>query len=64
MRCPVCGSLSVNLVTGRHVDVPFWNDPRIGVVEHVFAEDAPRTLEEFRAELDSSRFDERRLDLA
>ena len=64
VRCPVCGSLSVNLVTGRHVDVPFWNDTRVGVVEHVFANDAARTVEEFRAELHSARFDERRLDLA
>ncbi len=64
VRCPVCSSLSVNLVSNAHVDVPFWNDPRIGVVDHVFAEDALRTLEEFRLELDSSRFDERRLDLA
>jgi hypothetical protein len=44
--------------------VPFWNDPNIGVVDHVFADDALRTVEEFRLELDSSRFAERRLDLA
>jgi hypothetical protein len=29
----------------------------------VFGEDVLRTIEKFRAELDSSRFDERRLDL-
>jgi hypothetical protein len=63
VRCPVCGSLSVNLVSDAHVDIPFWNDARVGVVEHVFAEDAARTLEEFRLELHSAVFDERRLDL-
>ncbi len=63
VRCPACGSLSVNLVSQAHVDLPFANDARIGVVDHVFADDALRTLEEFRAELDSSRFDERRLHL-
>ena len=36
---------------------------RIGVVDHVFPDDALRTVEAFRAELDSSRFDERRLHL-
>lgn len=63
VRCPGCGAVSVNLVTPAHVDVPFWNDARVGVVSHVFGADVLRTLEEFRDELYSSRFDERRLDL-
>jgi hypothetical protein len=63
VRCPACSSLSVNLVSDAHVDVPFWNDARVGVVQHVFAEDALCTLEAFRAELYSSSFDERRLHL-
>ena len=56
-------ALSVNLVSHAHVDVPFHNDGRIGVVEHVFAEDALRSVQEFRAELYSARFDEQRLHL-
>jgi hypothetical protein len=64
VRCPACGALSVNLVSQPHVDLPFANDHRIGVVDHVFAEDALRTVAEFRAELHSSRFDERRLHLS
>ncbi len=63
VRCPASGSLSVNLVSQAHVDLPFANDARIGVVDHVFADDALRTVAEFRAELHSARFDERRLDL-
>ena len=63
VQCPVCAAVSVNLVSREHVDLPFWNDRRIGVVEHVFQRDALRALEEFRAELHSIRFDERRLDL-
>lgn len=63
VRCPVCAAVSVNLVSHRHVDLPFWNDPRVGVVEHVFGEDVLRSVDEFRSELYSSRFDERRLHL-
>ena len=61
--CPACQRTSVNLVSREHVDLPWHNDHEIGVVEHVFAEDAGRTLAEFREELDSARFDARRLDL-
>ena len=61
VRCPVCGSVSVNLVSAEHVDLPFHNDTEIGVVEHVFQLDADRAIEEFAAELYSARFDARRL---
>jgi len=63
VRCPACHALSVNLVSHEHVDLPFYNDAEVGVVGHVFAGDAPRTLEKFREELYSSRFDARRLGL-
>ncbi|HET9116242.1 MAG TPA: hypothetical protein VFN33_09135 [Gaiellaceae bacterium] len=63
VRCPSCRRLSLNLVSQPHVDVPFHNDREVGVVEHVFAEDALSTLEEFRAELWSTSFDARRLAL-
>jgi hypothetical protein len=61
VRCPACAAVSVNLVSHEHVDLPFHNDGEIGVVGHVFAEDALRTVEEFRAELYSASFDARRL---
>jgi hypothetical protein len=63
VRCPSCRRLSVNLVSRAHVDVPFHNDPEIGVVEHMFHADALATIDEFRAELWSASFDARRLAL-
>ena len=63
VRCPVCGSVSVNVVSQEHVDIPFRNDARVHVVPHVFDVDAERTVAGFRAELFSARFDERRLQL-
>jgi len=63
VRCPVCASVSVNLVSHQHLDLPFHNDPVIGIVDHVFGDDAERTVDEFRAELHSASFDARRLSL-
>jgi hypothetical protein len=63
VRCPACERVSLNLVSHEHVDLPFHNDEAIGVVEHVFADDVRRTVEEFSAELYSASFDARRLQL-
>jgi hypothetical protein len=63
VRCPVCGKVSINLVSRAHVDVPFVNDREVGVVEHVFSRDIAASVEEFRAELGSESFDARRLGL-
>jgi hypothetical protein len=63
VRCPSCRRLSLNLVSRPHVDLPFHNDREIGVVEHLFPEDALATIEEFQAELWSASFDARRLAL-
>ena len=63
VRCPACLRISINLVSHEHVNLPFHNDAEIGVVEHLFAEDRARTLEEFRAQLYSADFDARRLSL-
>jgi hypothetical protein len=62
--CPACERTSVNVVSRQHVDVPFYNDRLIGVVEHIFAADREATIEAFRAELDSAAFDARRRNLA
>ena len=63
VRCPDCGGTSVNVVTHRHVDEPFFNDADVGVVEHLFRADADALVDAFRAELDSGSFDARRLSL-
>jgi len=63
VRCPACEHVSVNLVTPEHVDLPFHNDREIGVVGHVFPDDATATIEAFSAELYSASFDARRLAL-
>ena len=63
VRCPACGCVSVNLVTREHVDLPFHNDREIGVVAHVFADDAAATIEAFNGELYAETFDARRLTL-
>jgi hypothetical protein len=63
VRCPTCSSVSINLVSTEHVDLPFHNDAEIGVVEHIFSTDATRAVAEFAAELYSARFDARRLAL-
>jgi hypothetical protein len=63
VRCPACRRTSVNVVSHEHVDVPFWNDREVGVVEQLFPDDLHTTVEEFRAELWSASFDARRLAL-
>jgi hypothetical protein len=64
VECPACAQTSVNVVSREHVDVPFYNDRRVAVVEHVFALDRERAVERFRSELVSAEFDARRRDLA
>jgi hypothetical protein len=63
VRCPACQRMSINLVSREHVDIPWHNDAEIGVVERVLAEDIATMVTEFREELDSTRFDSRRIDL-
>src|SRR5579872_228677 len=63
VRCPACQRVSINIVSAAHVDVPFHNDRAVGVVEHVFPADVESAIAEFEAELYSSSFDSRRLDL-
>ena len=61
VRCPTCDTTSINLVTPLHVDVPFHSDACVGVIAHVFDDDAIRSIDAFRVELNSATFDEKRL---
>ncbi len=62
VRCPVCGAVSLNLVSRAHIDVPFHNDREIGVLA-LARRGLTATIEAFEAELYSASFDARRLDL-
>jgi hypothetical protein len=64
VECPACAKTTVNLVSRDHVDVPFYNDRRVGVVEHVFVHDREQALASFRDVLFSAAFDSSRRDLA
>jgi hypothetical protein len=64
VECPTCAHTSVNVVSREHVDVPFYNDRRVGVVEHIFARDRDAAVAAFRDELFSSAFEASRRDLA
>jgi len=64
VECPSCIRTSLNLVSRQHIDVPFYNDARVDVVEHIFPADRETTVEAFREALDSGAFDARRRDLA
>jgi hypothetical protein len=64
VQCPSCSRTTVNLVTRPHVDVPFYHDRRVAVVEHVFAAELAEKPEALRAELLSAGLEARRRDLA
>ena len=63
VRCPACQRMSINLVSREHVDIPWHNDAEVGVVGRLLPGDIETIVTEFREELDSSRFDSRRIDL-
>jgi hypothetical protein len=61
VRCPSCSTISVNLVSREHVDIPFWNDAQVTVVDQVFAEPGLHEVDAFWDELGSVRSAERRM---
>lgn len=61
VRCPACARVSVNVVSTHHLDVPFYNDREVAVVEQVFPGEGPRTLEELEDELRGAPLERRHL---
>jgi hypothetical protein len=43
-RCPACDRTSVNTVSCEHLDVPFYSDREVDVVEQIFPADVERNL--------------------
>lgn len=63
VRCPACSRISVNLVSREHVDIPFWNDSHVAVLDQVFDDTSLQTVDALHAELASCRVDDRTMHL-
>ena len=63
MHCPSCGEISLNVVTQRHLDVPFYHDRVVRYIERPFGDRRDLTLDRFHEQLFSSRFDGERASL-
>jgi hypothetical protein len=59
VRCATCSRISLNLVSERHLDQPFFHDPVLRYVDSSF-DGRLETMARFREELWSGRFDEER----
>jgi len=63
MRCPSCGELSLNVVTESHLDVPFYHDRTVRLIDRPFGDRRDLTVDAFHAELWSAGFDAARASL-
>ena len=63
VRCPACSRISVNLVSREHVDIPFWNDSHVTVLDQVFEDAALQSVDALHAEVISCRAGDRTLHL-
>ena len=64
VRCPACHQTSVNLVSQEHVDVPFYSDREVEVIEHVFARGGEEQVAGLADELASGEYGASRRELA
>jgi hypothetical protein len=60
MSCPSCGELSLNIVTRQHLDVPFYHDEVVRIIERPFGDGRDASVDLFRQELWSPGFDSER----
>jgi hypothetical protein len=63
LLCPRCRTVSLNLVTADHLDVPFYHDRVLRYVRRPFGDGRDLTLERFHEQLHSARFDAERAGL-
>lgn len=57
LRCSACGTTSVNLVSTEHLDVPFYSDRQVDVIEHVFGAGGEERLDALADELATVAFE-------
>jgi hypothetical protein len=63
MLCPSCGELSLNVVSESHLDVPFYHDPVVRLIDRPFGDRRDLTLDSFHDQLWSAGFDAARASL-
>jgi hypothetical protein len=63
VTCPSCGEVSLNLVSGAHLDVPFYHDRVVRYVDRPFGDARDLTVDAFHHQLHSARFDAERADI-
>jgi hypothetical protein len=63
MRCPSCGDLSLNVVTESHLDVPFYHDRVVRLIDRPYGDARDLTVDRFHEQLWSAGFDAERSSL-
>ena len=64
MHCPSCGELSLNVVSEAHLDVPFYHDRVVRLIDRPFVDSRDLTVDDFHERLWSAGFDAERAKLA
>jgi len=64
MHCPSCGDLSLNVVSEAHLDVPFYHDRVVRLIDRPFLDSRDLTVDDFHERLWSAGFDAERARLA
>jgi hypothetical protein len=64
MHCPSCGELSLNVVSEAHLDVPFYHDRVVRLIDRPFLDARDLTVDDFHERLWSAGFDAERAKLA
>jgi hypothetical protein len=64
MHCPSCGELSLNVVSEAHLDVPFYHDPVVRLIDRPYGDIRDMTVEAFHEQLWSAGFDSERATLS
>jgi hypothetical protein len=60
MHCPSCGELSLNVVSEAHLDVPFYHDRIVRLIDRPYGDTRDLTVESFHEQLWSAGFDAER----